>query len=123
MVLNIKFTRTQADSPVNCRHALLLISLEFGYLLRVANFQSYFFKEAWQGDREIWSAMLSDYGSYLNVLSQKYAQPEPRTIMIKLSFTAYIRPMQTDAILSANNTQRCWVQHAASVCMEPIENF
>ena len=29
------------------------------------------------------------------------------------------RPMQTDATLLANNTQHCWAQHVASVCMEP----
>ena len=27
--------------------------------------------------------------------------------------------MQTDATLLANNTQHCWAQHIASVCMEP----
>ena len=27
--------------------------------------------------------------------------------------------MQTDATLLANNTQHCWAQHVASVCMEP----
>ena len=26
--------------------------------------------------------------------------------------------MQTDATLLANNTQHCWAQHVASVCME-----
>ena len=31
----------------------------------------------------------------------------------------YLRPMQTDATLLANNTQHCWAQHVASVCMEP----
>ena len=27
--------------------------------------------------------------------------------------------MQTDATLLANNTQHCWAQHVASVCLEP----
>ena len=30
-----------------------------------------------------------------------------------------LRPVQMDATLLANNTQHCWAQHVASVCMEP----
>ena len=31
--------------------------------------------------------------------------------------------MQTDATLLANNTQHCWVQHVASVCIEPQQRW
>ena len=35
------------------------------------------------------------------------------------SKTLYLKALQTDSTLLANNTQHCWAQHVASLCMEP----
>ena len=37
----------------------------------------------------------------------------------RLHTNGVLRPAQTDATLLASNTQYCWAQHVASVCMEP----
>ena len=39
-------------------------------------------------------------------------------VLVDLPVLAAQRPMQMDAILSANNTQHYWAQHVASVCTE-----